>query len=332
MKFHPPVITTITGDISPDKLGFCQCHEHLLIAPGRSGMIDPALCFDDAAQSAEEVLLYQSAGGSALVDAQPVGCGRMASGLLQIAQQTGITLIASTGFHKMLFYPEEHWIFSTSLPHLAELFIHELDTGMYVDADSRLPQKWIPAKAGIIKTALDACGLTEQYKKLFYAAAAASRKTGAPIMIHVEKGSDPLELLDFLTHLGIVPARLIFCHLDRACPDPGVHLALAAAGSYLEYDTIGRFKYHDDQQEIRLFQMIKENGMLSRLLFSLDTTRLRLQAYSGSAAVGLDYILRVFLPLLKEAGFSSEEIRRISTDNPRDILARYSTLSNGGTT
>lgn len=329
MKTQTPVITTVTGNISPDRLGFCQCHEHLLIAPGRSGEIDSALCFHDVGKSADEVLLYQAAGGSTLVDAQPVGCGRMASGLLQIAQRTKATLIASTGFHKMLFYPENHWIFSISLPRLTELFLHELNIGMYVDADAKLPGSWIPAKAGIIKTALDSCGLTSQYRKLFYAAAAASRETDAPIMIHVEKASNPLELLDFLTRLGIEPRRLIFCHMDRACSDLSVHLALCSAGSYLEYDTIGRFKYHDDQQEIRFFQILKEHGMLSRLLFSLDTTKLRLQAYSGSNAVGLTYILRVFIPLLKKAGFSSEEIRSISTDNPRAVLTRHSNFSKG---
>ena len=315
-------IITVTGQIPPEELGFCQCHEHLLIAPGRSGEIDPALCFHDIARSVQEACRYRAAGGSSLVDAQPVGCGRMASGLLEISRQAGISLVASTGFHKMRFYPEEHWIFSASSSQLRDLFIHELETGMYVDGDSHFPDSFIPARAGIIKTALDSCGLTPQYEKLFTAAAAASQETGSPIMIHVEKGSDPLLLLDFLTEQGIEPSRLIFCHLDRACSDTGIHLELARAGCYLEYDTIGRFKYHSDDEEILYFQLLKEQNLLSQLLFSLDTTRLRLKAYSGPEAVGLDYILLVFLPLLETAGFTSAEIRQISVLNPRKALAR----------
>ena len=272
-------IITVTGQIPPEELGFCQCHEHLLIAPGRSGEIDPALCFHDIARSAQEACRYRAAGGSSLVDAQPVGCGRMASGLLEISRQAGIFLVASTGFHKMRFYPEEHWIFSASSSQLRDLFIHELETGMYVDGDSHFPDSFIPARAGIIKTALDSCGLTPQYEKLFTAAAAASQETG-------------------------------------------IHLELARAGCYLEYDTIGRFKYHSDDEEILYFQLLKEQNLLSQLLFSLDTTRLRLKAYSGPEAVGLDYILLVFLPLLEKAGFTSAEIRQISVLNPRKALAR----------
>ena len=117
-------IITVTGQIPPEELGFCQCHEHLLIAPGRSGEIDPALCFHDITRSAQEACRYRAAGGSSLVDAQPVGCGRMASGLLEISRQAGISLVASTGFHKMRFYPEEHWIFSASSSQLRDLFIH----------------------------------------------------------------------------------------------------------------------------------------------------------------------------------------------------------------
>lgn len=315
-------IITVTGQISPEELGFCQCHEHLLIAPGRSGEIDPALCFSDIDQSAREVCRYIAAGGSSLVDAQPGGCGRMASGLLEISRQTGLSIIASTGFHKMLFYPENHWIFSAGVSKLQELFSHELETGMYVDGDRDFPASWIPARAGIIKTALDSCGLTPQYNKLFTAAAEAAKTTGSTIMIHVEKGADPFLLLDFFTGLGIEPSRLIFCHLDRACGDTGVHLTLAQAGCYLEYDTIGRFKYHSDLEEIQYFQLLKEHRLLSRLLFSLDTTRLRLKSYSGPKAVGLDYILLVFLPLLEEAGFTSAEICQIAVQNPQAALAR----------
>lgn len=315
-------ITTVTGDVSAETFKFCQCHEHLLIAPGRSGEIDPALCFSDISKSSAEVRRYRDAGGSALVDAQPVGCGRMAAGLLQISREAEILLVASTGFHKMLFYPENHWIFSATPTYLTNLFLHELREGMYVDADYSLPTEWIPARAGIIKTALDSCNLTPLYEKLFYAAATASRLTGAPVMIHVEKGSAPLELLNFYVKMGLSPSRLIFCHLDRACSDISVHTKLCRAGCYLEYDTIGRFKYHSDEEEVLLFQILKKEGLLSHLLFSLDTTRLRLKTYGGQDAVGLDYILHTFLPLLIASGFSPEEIREISVLNPRAALAK----------
>jgi len=315
-------VMTVTGAVPAQALGFCQCHEHLLIAPGKSGETDPALCFDDLVKSTEEVFRYKKEGGVSLVEAQPLGCGRMASGLVNISQKTGLLIVASTGFHKMKFYPDYHWIFSLASDRITELYLHELSTGMFVDGDKELPCRQIPARAGIVKTALDSCGLTAQYEKLFCCAADASLAAGVPILIHIEKGSRPLELFEFLCRQGISPERLIFCHLDRACPDPGIHRELAGAGCYLEYDTIGRFKYHSDEEELTYFQLLKKERLLGQLLFSLDTTRLRLKAYSGPGAVGLDYILRCFVPLMRRHGFADSEIRQIAVLNPQSALCR----------
>ena len=55
-------IRTVTGDISPLELGYCQCHEHLLLAKGKSYTIDPSLCMDDEKKSADELLSYYAAG------------------------------------------------------------------------------------------------------------------------------------------------------------------------------------------------------------------------------------------------------------------------------
>ena len=57
-----------------------------------------------------------------------------------------------------------------------------------------------------------------------------------------------------------------------------------------------------------------------QLLFSLDTTRSRLKAYDPDA-VGLAYILNTFVPAMRKAGISENQIQKISVDNPRRILA-----------
>ena len=155
-------IRTVTGDISPLELGYCQCHEHLLLAKGKSYTIDPSLCMDDEKKSADELLSYYAAGGRALVDAQPVGCGRMADGLRRISEASGVKIIASTGFHKLLFYPEDHVVYRSSAEELAELFAGELMLGMFVDhvnGEAPFTERGA-AKAGIIKTASDGRDIT----------------------------------------------------------------------------------------------------------------------------------------------------------------------------
>ena len=108
------------------------------------------------------------------------------------------------------------------------------------------------------------------------------------------------------------------CHVDRQATDYSVHEAVARTGAYLEYDTVARYKYHDDESEVALIRHMLSLGCGSRLLISLDTTAARLRRYGG--APGMDYILRSFLPMLARAGVSGSEIHDITHSNPRRLF------------
>lgn len=315
---YKAAIQTVRGRIHPEQLGYCQCHEHLFIARGKSFAINPALLMDELDKSVYELERYKKLGGCSIVDAQPVGCGRMAPHLLEASLRTGVNIIASTGFHKAIFYPEKHWIFNKDVDYFTELYTNELREGMYIGGDNEAPDKTIPAKCGIIKTALDVCGITGNYEKLFAAAADASMITGIPIICHIEKGSNPFELIEYMIHRSIPMNKLILCHLDRTECNPEYHMEIAKAGVYLEYDTIGRFKYHSDDMELKLIYGMTEKGFAGQILMGLDTTRERLKSYGG--AIGLDYLLTTFIPLMKSYGFDDETINRLAIDNPAQAL------------
>lgn len=314
------VITTVLGDIVPEQLGFCQSHEHLCITGAGDFPVKPEERIDDREKSREEAELYHNAGGDALVDAQPLGCGRDAGMLRDISQKSGVRIIASTGFHKMGYYPEGHWIYTAGTEELTRLFIAELQEGMYLDGDRAYPRNQGPGRAGQIKTALDSEGLTLRYQKLFAAAAAAAKVCGCALMAHIEKNSDPVGLSDYLFKQGLAPTRLIFCHLDRAVADTAVHRDICERGITLEYDTIGRPKYHDDKQEAAIITEMLEAGYEKQLLMSLDTTRARLRSYGGTP--GLSYILESFIPLLRHRGLSETQIGAFFEENPARIFAR----------
>lgn len=307
-------LMTVQGPVLPGQLGFCQCHEHLAISRGVSCERNPVLLIDDLGKTTQEAARLVKNGGRTVVDAQPGGCNRMAEALLEISRETGLHIIASTGFHKLCFYPENHWLYTMSEEELFHVFTHELSIGMYRDIDTDFHPDYSPIRAGIVKTALDTEGLTPIYRKLFAAAAKAAMNADVPVMVHIEKDSDPVALFRFLRELGVHPGRMIFCHLDRAIPDPGIHRQLLAEGIFLEYDTIGRFKYHSDLTEIRIFQSMLADGVEDQLLFSLDTTRARLKTYDPDA-VGLDYLLTNFVPLMRRYGITEQQIRKISHHN-----------------
>lgn len=307
-------IQTVMGPISPIDLGFCQSHEHLCILNGQSARVNPALRIDDEEQSQKELARYAAAGGKTLVDAQPVGCGRDPHFLHRISEQSGVNIIASTGFHKLIFYPEDHWIHFTEEDSLADLFIKELTCGMFTACDDTPPREHTDILAGQIKTALDRPGLTPRYRLLFRAAARAAIAAGAPLMVHIEQDADPLALADFLGSIGVPMERLIFCHLDRAVKDIRIHLQLCEMGITLEYDTVAREKYHSNERELEIVRAMLDAGFEDRLLMSLDVTRARLKSYGGQ--VGLDYILKQFLPRMREYGVTMGQITKIFRSNP----------------
>jgi len=312
-------IVTVLGDRIPGELGFCQSHEHLYIARGYPAQVHPDQCIDDPRKSAAELALYKKAGGAAVVDAQPVGCGRDAQVLERISKQSGVHVIASTGFHKMLFYPRGHWVFSLSCAELARIYTAELTCGMYVACDDAPPRNQTAIRAGQIKTALDERAFTGQYLKMFEAASRAAAETEAPMMVHIEKGSDPVALADFLQERGVDTKRTIFCHMDRSVSDIGVHREICARGIYMEYDTVARPKYHDDQREIEILRELLSAGYENQVLMSLDVTRARLHSYGRGP--GLVYILEKFLPLLRRGGIGEAQIWKIFTENPACVFA-----------
>jgi phosphotriesterase-related protein len=234
--------------------------------------------------------------------------------LEEISRASGVRVIASTGFHKTIYYPERHWIFSAGEDELRAIFETELTEGMYADCDASYPANRTAIRAGQVKTALDVRGVSGPYEKLFAAAARAAANTGRAMMVHIERGSDPARLADFLASAGVAAERTIFCHMDRATDDMNIHYEICSRGIYLEYDTICRPKYHDDELEAEITKSLLNAGYEDRLLMGLDVTRARLKSYGG--APGLAYILETFIPFLKKRGVTETQIRKVFCDNP----------------
>lgn len=312
-------IMTVNGPITPDALGHCQCHEHILLRKGRSWEINPALCMDNPEKSLKEVKTYAAAGGTSLIDAQPGGCCRMEKELSVISLASGVNIIASTGFHKLCFYPSDHWIHSVSTETMYQFITHELTSGMFYDIDRLPPVRFSPSRAGIIKCAFDCEEFSPVYTRLFKAAAKAAVFSDVPLMVHMEQGASPERLLDFLLNENVRPERIILCHLDRSILSLEEYSSILKKGVFLEFDTIGRLKYHDDLSEIKCIRALADLGYLQQLLLSLDTTSQRLKSYYADG-IGLDYLFTSFLPDLQHYRFSKDEIFQLTVTNCKKVF------------
>ena len=298
--FH---VQTVSGPIAPDALGHSQIHEHIFVHRTPMAEKNPALRLDDPARSLEELRAYRAAGGGFLADAQPVAAGRDAERLGALSRESGVAVAASTGYHLLGFYPADCWVHSLDEEGLYDLYCGELLEGMlpWRPEPDRRPAQPTAFRAGLVKAAIPAEGAEGRYAVLLRAAARAAVRCGVPLMLHTERGENTLPALELCFRAGLTPERLIVCHVDRQAADFGPHDAIAATGVYLDYDTIGRFKYHSDEEEVALLRHMCERGYTQRLLLSLDTTAQRMAAYGGG--ISLCYLLERFLPRLEAAGF-----------------------------
>lgn len=313
-------VMTVLGPLEKNKLGHCQCHEHLFIKEGKSKEINPALCLDDYEATLKELNNYKKSGGDSIVDAQPLGCGRMTENLIKSSKQSNLNIIASTGFHKLKFYPEQHWIFDIDLDDFQNVLKKEIENGMYLNTEDHYPNKQVSSKAGIIKTAYSEENTDQiiKYEKLLAAAAEVAKESNTTIMCHTDKGNGALKVVDILTKKGVNPKSIIICHLDRKANNFDFHYQVANRGVFLDYDTIGRFKYHSDEDEITLIKRMIKQGFENNILLSLDTTNERMKSYGGN--IGLDYLIKKFIPLLRKHKISDKIIDKMTKDNPASAL------------
>ena len=309
------MIRTVLGDIDDLAAGHVQCHEHILIQKGSSFDCNPALWMDDEDASAHELLDYTNAGGGLIVDAQPPFCGRMPEALMRLARQTGVYIVATTGFHKEQFYAGDAPFHDASDETLAQFFLSELTEAMHDDSGRRLA-----GRCGVLKGALEAGGIQKNgwTQRRFQALAQAARQSGAPLMFHIDPGADVNGLLAFVQAEGLPFDRVLLCHLDRTHPDHGLHTELLQAGVRLNYDSVCRLKYVTHEQEIALIAAMCRAGFVKQITLSLDTTRTRLAAYGGE--IGLGYILSTFIPMLREGGVTDAEIQMMTTTNGQAAL------------
>ncbi len=304
------MVSTVTGKIPADQLGFTQMHEHLYVTQGPATRLNPALLIDHEGKSAAELDAYRNAGGQSVLDAQPGGAGRDARVLQSISKSSGVQIITVTGFHLPVFYPEDHWTNTWEESRLYDHFAGELLNGL-----SEAPG----ITAGAVKAAMGGDGLTPRTAIKLRAAARAAAQAGVPLVLHTEKGFDAIIALRLCESAGLAPGHVLVCHADRDLSSYALHEDIAKAGAMLEYDTIGRFKYHDDESECRLITHMLDLGYEQHLLLSLDTTAKRLASYDDHA-IGLPYLIRRFLPLLKRFGVSDQTIASIMIGNPMRVF------------
>jgi 5-phospho-D-xylono-1,4-lactonase len=312
-------VPTTLGPLPVEELGRVNAHDHVIIDGGLTVVKEPDFRLDSVEKAVEELGRWRAAGGGAVVDTMPFGCGRNVDKLIAASRESGVPIVVPTGFQKASYYLPDHWQHRYDEEAIAELLVAECVEGVdRNNYDGPLVRR-SPVRAGLIKVAGDYQVVAPTTHKLIRAAGRAHRACGAPILVHTEIGTVCDELLDLLEDAGVPSDRVMLCHVDRN-PDVRLHARLAARGAYLEYDSPGRIKYQPEIVVVDLMRRLFDAGHGERVLLGGDTARRSYwKAYGGGP--GFDYLLASFDRRLREEGFGEAELDLVWHSNPARWLA-----------
>ena len=297
---------TVCGDIQAEEMGFTYPHEHLYAVPPTCQK-DRDLEVSDYEGSVAELKLFKSVGGQTLVEASTLDYGRNLSLLKKMSEETGVHVIATTGFNKHIYYP--NWVEEKSTEEISDILADDILEGR----DG--------IRAGFIKIGTYYNMIHPLEEKTAVAAAQAQKRCGAPIWGHTEAGTMGMELLDILARENVDFSTVALGHLDRN-PDEYYLLKLADRGIYIQFDGPGKVKYYPDSIRGALIKSLISHGYADQLLISGDMGRASyLEGYGGGP--GFRYIKTKFIPRLLDEGVDEDVIHKIFVENPKRWLAVY---------
>ena len=350
---------TVLGLVNGEDLGITQMHEHLIV-DARQTFVEPAdlrerqlahqpmslenareifymprsnydaMAYLDEEKAINEALSYRLLGGNTIVDCTSRDLGRDPDALVRISKATGLNVIMGAGYYfKAGGVIGGAYKFKTvsdsktaerSEDEIADEIVQEITEGIG-------PNK---VRTGTIGEIAISYPMQPNQKKILRAAAKAQRLTGAPTNIHPGYSeSSALEIISVLSDAGADMSRTIMCHIDISVRQESTRRELAKTGCYLEYDHLGREEYYsldkawttdlpDDLRRIDEIMQLVSWGYLNQILLSTDVgNKSSRSSYGG---VGMEHLLRRFVPLMRRRGVSEDVIHTILVENPKRVL------------
>lgn len=288
-----------------DPTGYTWVHEHLHIdLSGFKNNLDCRL--DQYDLICQEMKDLRALGVSNIIEMTNRYMGRNPQFMLDLMRDTGINVMACTGYYQDAFFPEH--VAARSVEQLAQEMVDEIVIG--IDGTE--------LKAGIIAEIGSSEGvITPLEEKVFIAAARAHIETGRPISTHTSFSTMGLEQLVLLQAHGVDLSRVTVGHCDLKDNLDNI-LRMIDLGAYVQFDTIGKNNYYPDENRIGMLHELRNRGLLNRVMLSMDITRRsHLKTNGGN---GYDYLLTTFIPQLRQSGFSQADVDTMLRDNPSQFF------------
>jgi phosphotriesterase-related protein len=296
------VIRTVTGDVDTID-GRILAHEHLQI--DLSAQKGPANKVGEAEIPAVVADLRNAKeyGLAAITDLSAPGWGRDPAALKRISEQAGVMVVYAAGFY---WDPFPDIALKSSVEEIRDAMIAEIETG----ADGT------NIRCGVIKVGT-AKEPNEPAERLFKAAAAASRATGAPVITHTSSVDQAVWHVRVLEGAGMDMTHAVISHMGAA-KDVSALVEVGRSGAFMGVDKVSFPKGPNNVELADLVRDACDMGLERQLILSSDVARrTMLSRYGGK---GYPTVLRDFVPMLKERGIPEATIEAMLRDNPARML------------
>ena len=323
----PRQIMTVRGPIATRDMGLTLTHEHLLadLRPQEEKLPNPRPYTPD--QVLKIVLPHlnrlRGVGCRTFIDCTAAFLGRDASLLKRISEESGFQIVTVTGNYAALgLRALPGHVLSDTVPALAQRWTDEWKHG--IDGTDVRP--------GLIKLGFDGGPLSEVEKKLIRAAAIAHLETGLTIGAHISGPNTFLvrqeikswaavsatEQLSLLEEAGVDPSAWIWIHAQNE-KDLSQQISAARRGAWISFDGI---EEGDTVKEyVERVKRLRAQGLLHRVLVSQDAGWYWVGEPNGGKFRSYQAIFTSFIPALRAAGFTNNEIDTLFIRNPGDAFS-----------
>lgn len=313
------VVATVRGPVPTEQLGTTLMHEHVFVLTPDVLANYPA-GWEEAervADAVDKLTRLKALGIDTIVDPTVVGLGRYIPRIQQVNEQVDINIVAATGLYTYNDVPFPfHYVGPGTLldgeEPMVELFVSDITNGI-AGTDVR---------AGFLKCAIDAPGMTPGVERVMRAVARAHRITGAPITLHTDvHNHGGLLAQALLVEEGVELSRVVVGHSGDST-DLDYLKSLADAGSYLGMDRFGIDVLLAFDQRVDTVAALCAAGYAERMVLSQDASCYIDWFPAGALAQAApnwhyEHIARDVLPALRERGVTDEQVRTMLVDNPR---------------
>jgi phosphotriesterase-related protein len=269
----PRQVETVLGPVPGPELGRTLMHEHIFVLTADVQQNYPEEWGDEDARVADAVRKLTevaAAGMGTIVDVTVIGQGRYIPRIQRIAAQVpGLNIVVSTGCYTFDEVPMFFWrrtpAVEASLGRpardvMADFFVRDITEGIAGTG----------VRAGMLKCAVDAKGLTRGVERVLRAVAQAHARTGAPVTIHTHAaGKHGPAILDVLRAEGADLSRVVLGHSGDS-DDPDYLQSMAEAGLTLGMDRFGIDHFASFEARCDLVAELCGRGLAGSMVLSHD--------------------------------------------------------------